>query len=417
MARRSDSLMRKFLWFSPVLVAFCLLAKFSQAQMVRSVRQVQEIKDPENSDDDQFGYSVAINGDTMVVGAPQYAGPTGLAYVYARSGSTWSRTATLGSGNAESIQFGHAVAIGSNVIAVGAPDDVNASGVVYVFQKPAGGWRGDLLPTAKLAVTTQGLDQFGYSVAISGDGSVITAGAPSGFHSAVYVFVEPRGGWADSMTSNAGMSSNDDAQIGISVAMSSDGNMIVAGESGTHNLQAAYVFTKPADGWTGSILPTAELTATDGNVLDHFGQSVAISGNTIVVGAPVHPLDGQGAAYVFVEPKAGWQNMTQTAELSVLVDYSIELGYSVGTSGNLVLAGAPFDAIGHNSEQGAVFGYVKPAGGWKNTTSPNGAGTASDGEMNEKFGSSLAISGNTVVVGAPIYGGDLQGAVYVFSLQ
>lgn len=388
----------------------------SALQPSQSVKQIAEIKNPENGGDDQFGYSVAINGNTLVVGAPQYGGGNGFAYVFVKSGATWNQAARITSGNSTSIQFGHAVAIGGDVIAVGTPDDNNSGGVVYIFQKPPGGWQGNLLPSAQISVTDQGLDQFGYSLAVSSDGSVLAAGAPFAAHSAIYVFVEPEGGWVNSMTSNAGMSSPDDDQIGISLAMS--GDTVVAGETGTHNLQAAYVFTKPPTGWTGSILPTASLTATDGNVLDHFGESIAISGTTIVVGAPFHRLgNGPGAAYVYVEPRTGWRDSTQTAELNVNENYTALLGDSVAATGNLVLAGAPQNAIGQDANQGSVVGYLKPPSGWKNTSIPTGSGTASDGQAQERFGTSMAISGNTVLVGAPYYGDSLQGAVYIFSLQ
>jgi hypothetical protein len=67
--------------------------------------------------------------------------------------------------------------------------------------------------------------------------------------------------------------------------------------------------------------------------------------------------------------------------------------------------------------QGAVFGYVRPAGGWVNTSKPNASVIASDGGAKEGFGASLAVSGTTMVVGAPDKGGELQGAVYIFQVQ
>lgn len=242
----------------------------------------------------------------------------------------------------------------------------------------------------------------------------MAAGAPGGAIQAVYVFVEPQGGWVDMTTYNADLGSPDGYEIGTSLAMS--GNTIVAGEVGTSKLQASYVFVKPSGGWAGSITPTATLTASDETRVDGFASSVAINGNTIVVGAPHHKDGMPGAAYVYVQPKTGWADMTQTAELSVPVDFNLALGQAVAAQGNLVLAGAPGDAIGHNKQQGAVFGYLEPSGGWKNSTSPNGAETASDGVAGELFGDAIAINGNTVVVGAPYYG-QLQGAAYIFSLQ
>ncbi len=399
------------------LAALICLPICGAAQSPRSaVKQVAEIKDPENGADDQFGFSVAMNSDTLVVGAPQFFGPTGTAYVFVNTGGAWNEAARLTSGNSRSIEFGTSVAIGKNVIAIGAPDDNNSSGVVYLFVKPLGGWNGDMTPTAQLSVTDgTGQNLLGASLVISADDTTIAAGAPGeGGLDAIYVFVEPAGGWVTMTQSTAGLSSPQGYEIGISLAMS--GDTIVAGEIGTTGLQAAFVFVRPKSGWGGSILPAATLSASDGHTIDHFGHSVAISGNTVLVGAPLHPSGKPGAGYMYVEPVTGWADMTQTAELSVPVKYNLVFGQAMALIGNVVLAGAPGDSIGHSSEQGAVFGFLKPVGGWENGLTPTGAATASDGQAGELFGDSIAVSGKNVAVGAPGYSKDI-GAVYIFSLQ
>ncbi len=404
-------------FFFLLLVTLAVWTTIPQSLLAQNVKQVAAIFDPADVPGDEFGASVAIQDSTAVVGAssPIFSGQTGYAYVFVQSQGSWKQAARLSDGLVGD-QFGAAVAIGNHTIAVSAPFGDDTRGAVHIFTEPAGGWSGDLVPIAELSFPSAGSEnQLGVSLAISSDGSVLAAGGPGGRFGAVYVWVEPAGGWVDSISSDAQLSSSDGGRIGVSLAMS--GNTIVAGEVGTPTLQAAYVFNKPPDGWSGFLQPSATLTASDGNSYDeHFSSSVAISGTTIAVGAPFHNFK-PGTVYVYAEPNTGWQDMTQTAELSVPVNFSLQLGASVAAARNIVLAGAPTNTIGRNGKQGSVIGYLKPTSGWKNTTSPNGAASASDGQAGEQFGSSIAISGNNVIVGAPDDGDDLEGAAYIFSLQ
>lgn len=386
-----------------------------------SVKQAAEINDPEGGSDDQFGYSVAIDGDAVVVGAPQFSGGTGVAYLFLNSGGLWKEAAELTSGDPETIEFGTSVAVGKNVIAVGAPFDGDGNGVAYIFVEPPDGWAGTLTPTASLTTPFFISDAYlGSSLAMSPDGAMAVAGAPGwkGDLGSADVFVEPTGGWADMSSPTAILTSSSSHEVGASVAVS--GEAIVVGE--TNSLippQAAFVFVEPKGGWANSNgVPTATLTASDNNLqVDRFAYSVAISDNTIVVGAPYHPNFAPGTAYVYVRPKNGWIDATQTAELSVPVNSNLALGQCAAVGGNIVLAGAPADTIGHNSRQGSVLGYLKPSGGWMNSLSPTGAVTPRDGEAGELFGDSIAVNGKNIVVGAPHYGQALQGVVYIFSLR
>ncbi len=177
---------------------------------------------------------------------------------------------------------------------------------------------------------------------------------------------------------------------------------------------------KPPAGWHDA-QPTATLTPSDGLVnIDQFGASVAIGGNTVVVGAPFHPLGKPGAAYVFVKPPGGWKSMTQTAELTVPVSHTLLLGQAVAVEGNVIVAGAPDDPIGHNNMQGAVFGYLEPPAGWVNSSKPVGSVTSSDGVADDLFGDAIAVSGTLAVIGAPLHdinGQTNQGAAYIFGEQ
>ncbi|HKI16515.1 MAG TPA: FG-GAP repeat protein, partial [Isosphaeraceae bacterium] len=145
---------------------------------------------------------------------------------------------------------------------------------------------------------------------------------------------------------------------------------------------------------------------------------VAINGNTVVVGAwqaTVGGNDQQGAAYVFTEPGSGWASMTQTAKLTAIYSarFNEDFGYSVSISGNTVVVGADDANIGANDYQGAAYVFTEPASGWASMTQ-TATLIASDGGFDDLFGSSVSISGNTVVVGAP-GANNGQGAAYVFT--
>jgi hypothetical protein len=152
---------------------------------------------------------------------------------------------------------------------------------------------------------------------------------------------------------------------------------------------------------------TAELTASDGAASDEFGISVAVSGSTIVAGAAGNN-GGEGAVYVFSESAGGWAAATQTAELTAS-DGGDQLGSSVAVSGSTIVAGA----AGRNTDRGAVYVFSEPAGGWANGTQTAEL-TASDGATGDFLGASVAVSGSTIVAGAPLRN-SFRGAVYVFS--
>jgi len=241
--------------------------------------------------------------------------------------------------------FGASVSISGNTVAVGAYNAtvVNNSGqgAAYVFTEPGSGWV-DMTETAKLTASDGAAgDFFGLSISISGNTVVVGATQENTRSGAAYVFTEPVSGWM-SMTQTAKLSDGATGDyFGGSVSVS--GNTVVVGSWGTNGRRgAAYVFTEPASGWKG-MTQTAELTASDGKAGDDFGESVSISGNTVVVGATQENDTGgagPGAAYVFTEPASGWATMTQTAKLTASDgmprDY---FGLTVSISGNTVVVG------------------------------------------------------------------------------
>ena len=361
---------------------------------------------------DYFGLSVAISGDTVVVGAPQDDSNRGSAYVFVKPGTGWANateTAKLiASDGAAGDRFGYSVAISGDTVVAGAWGDDSFQGSAYVFVKPGTGWA-NATETAKLIASDGAAhDLFGYSVAISGYTVVVGAPQDDSFQGSAYVFVKPGTGWANA-TETAKLTASDGAandSFGLSVAISGD-TVVVGAPADDSNRGSAYVFVKPGTAWANAT-ETAKLIASDGAAGDFFGYSVAISGDTVVAGA-YGDDSNRGSAYVFVKPGTGWANATETAKLIASDGAAGDFfGDSVAISGDTVVVGAD----GDDSNRGSAYVFVKPGTGWANATETAKL-TASDGAANDSFGLSVAISGDTVVAGA--YGDDsFQGSAYVF---
>ena len=186
-------------------------------------------------------------------------------------------------------------------------------------------------------------------------------------------------------------------EFGVSVAIS--GTSAVVGTSGAAYAGRAYVFAKSASGWT----QVAELKGSDTVAADRFGASVAISGTTVVVGAYDH-AKAAGRAYVFAKTASGW---TQVAELkgsdTVADDY---FGWSVAVSGTTAVVGA----VGHAKYMGRAYVFTKTPSGWNQTAELEG----SDIVAQNGFGTSVAVLGTTAIVGAEGYAKG-TGRAYVFT--
>jgi hypothetical protein len=167
------------------------------------------------------------------------------------------------------------------------------------------------------------------------------------------------------------------------------------------SISAALTRNAPGLSW----VKLAKLTASDGlkSYEPDLGYAVAISGNTVAVGASgaqIGQTVGAGAVYVFVKPRTGWKNMRQIAKLTASDGtYTAGLGGSVTIGVNTIVAGAPGATVGGNSLQGEAYVFVKPIGGWKDMTETAKL-TASDGQGQDLFGDSISISGNTIAIGA-----------------
>jgi hypothetical protein len=412
--------------------------------VVDPVLQTANLTASDGQAHDAFGHSVAVTGDTAVVGAPAATIGShlfqGAVYVFVRSHGVWSQEAKLTpAAGASGEDFGWSVAISENeTVVVGAPGlDQGAhgsQGAAYVFRREfvSSGSFGAIVwsELAKLEASSPiAGSALGFSVGTSG--GTVVAGAPLGVNAggmfdqgAAYVFSEPSGGW-HSETQQAILTASDGAeedQLGHGVGVS--GSTVMAGApqakiGAALHQGAVYAFKEPSGGWANET-QQAKLTSSSGLGTRDLGEALAMSGSTVVAGAPstqVGTSNFQGAAYVFTEPSGGWVSGTQQAVLTASDGADGDLlGSSVAISGNSVLAGAPEAKEGANFQQGAAYLFIEPAGGWHSETAKAKL-EDSTGVEDEEFGYAVGVSGETYVVGAraaPVGSNERQGEAEVF---
>jgi hypothetical protein len=407
-----------------VISFLCLAASAQRAAESNAWAQLAELTPTTRANQDWFGVSTAVSGNTVVVGAfDANIEQTGAAYVFAKPSSGWgnmTQTATLTPSDGGAA-FGYSVAISGNTIIVGAGYPSNfkhqgshpatqGPGAAYIFVKPASGWK-DMTETAKLTAS-DGVngDAFGSYVSLSGNTAAVGAPFAHGGAGAAYVFVEPASGWA-TMTQTAELTASDSSTFDNMGPVAISGNTVVAGAPGHNNFMgAAYVFIKPGTGWK-DMTQRAEFKSTKANQV--YGLSVATDGKTAIVGA-VGANQGVGAAFVYVKPANGWKSTSKfTARLSASSSSGVSgLSQGMSISGKTIVLGAPGTTVGSNSGQGAVLLYHEPATGWKTTSKFAAELTASDGAANDNLGVSAAVNSGTVVGGATKSGP--PGEAYVF---
>lgn len=357
---------------------------------------------------DHFGASVAISGDTIVVGAPgedskasgvngdqtdNTLAESGAAYVFVRQGNSWIQQAYLKASNpGNGDDFGFSVGVDGNLIAVSAPDEDSSgreingdqstnngsnSGAVYVFARSGSTWKQQAFLKAANADVADG---FGYSIAVSG--ATVAVGAPfeasretdpadnsGNDNGAVYVFVRSLSSvWTQEAYIKAGQYSDTLDQFGFSVAISTDTLVVGApGEDGKgikvngpeydNTVQAsgaAYVFHREGSTWSrqaylkSNVVLSAYLEA--GNELDKFGTSVAICGERVVVGCPHHNQEVPnntdiGAAFLYQRQDMGWNYVSELYPHRAT--YS---GYYYDEFGTSVAVSDKFAAVGAPNE-------------------------------------------------------------------
>ncbi len=320
-----------------------------------------------------FGRRVALSGDgnTALIGGPREKGPCpgkpapeecrnqGAAWVFTRSGTAWSRTATL----------------------TGGPEE-----------------------------GTEG--RFGRSVGLSADGTTAVVGASSdrGGRGSAWVFTQSGGTWT-AAPRLVGQAATGEAHFGGSVAISGDGAKVIAGGPGdTAYTGAVWAFANSGVGW---VAQGGKLTGAEESGAGHFGQSVAMSadGSTALVGGRLDAGGSTGAAWVFANSGSSWlqQGPKLTGGSEEASAEAGEFGFSVALSadGSSALVGAPRDA----GVVGAAFLFTRESGTW----SLEGKLTGSKAHKGA-FGAGVALraDGRTAVVGAP-YEAESAGAVWMFT--
>ena len=383
---------------------------------------------------DAFGHSVAISGDTAVVGANAGGRHVDVVYIFGRSqGGTdnWGEVRKLTASDAQADdEFGVSVAVSGDTTVIGASGHEAAvgdrTGAAYIFRRDEGG-SGNWGEVKKLiASDAQANDRFGSSVAISGDSVIVGAsredagGLSAG---AAYVFKRDDGGsdnWGEVKKITASDAQAGDV-FGVSVVINGDTAIVGAAleDAGGNNAGAAYVFQRSqggADNW-GEV---KKLTATNAQDDDEFGISVAVSGDTAIVGAWLEDAGGSqaGAAYVFGRDEGGSDNWGEVTKLTASDAQANDLfGSSVAVSDDISIVGA-FDEDAGGTGAGAAYVFQRDEGGVGNWGEVKKL-TASDAQAGDTFGWSVALGGDTAVVGAALEDAwaDATGAAYVFDLQ
>lgn len=386
------------------------------------------------------GWSVALDGDTAAVGAflanVGFAGAAGKVYIFERNeggAENWGLLQTLSAADAEpGGSFGYSVSISGDTLVVGAhqkDDDILLpgdrvfadSGRAYVFQRSGGTWS----QIRELENPTPfGFDNFGFSVSISGDTLAVGAWlaepavAPLTLENGeVSIYQRDLGGpnqWGivTTITTPTPMGW---ANFGHDVAL--DGDTLVVGSPFTDP-----VFTGTGRAWVhernqgganawGAVTP---LEADDGELFDRFGDSVAIDGDVIVVGADFANGTGvdSGKAYVFERDEGGTNAWGQTARLTASDQESGDFfGWAVAVEGDQVVVGSHFDDS-PLFNAGSAYLFERQAGGWTQVEKFLPAGV----EVGDDFGIAVDLSGGTILAGARLTGPADSGVAYIFEL-
>ena len=442
-----------------------------QDNIASVIEQAGYLKASNADGNDGFGDVVAIDGNVAVVGSygedsgngdpnDNSAESAGAAYVYVREGNTWVQRAYLKASNAEADdRFGESVAISGDTIVIGAaqedsngssPDDNSTenAGAAYVFVQQGDTW----VQQAYLKPNNMDADdRFGSAVAIDGntiligahsedgngsdpnDNSAITAGA-------TYVFIRQGDAWTQQAYLKA---NNTDAgdRFGESLALDGDSALIGATGEGSNGTDpsdnsisysgAAYIFVRQGDTWTQQ----AYLKANNTDDSDEYGTAVAIDGNTAIIGAiseasdgsspDDNSADGAGAAYIYVREGANW---TQQAYLKSPNTFEgDQFGESVAVAGDVAAVGAPYgEPIGvdpsSKDDGGEVHLFRFNGATWQHEKHLESANI----DAADSFGWSIAMDDDTVIIGASEEDSNgsspddnsfnRAGAAYVFSL-
>jgi len=393
-------------------------------QVITSVwTQQAKIQASDKQQGDSFGFSVSISsdGNTALVAAPREdTGGTnvGSAYIFTRSGTTWTQQAKIqASDKQQSDYFGLAVSISSdgNAALVGAYGDDSFAGSAYIFTRSGTTWT----QQAKIqASDRQQSDVFGFAVSISGDGNTALVGAygedtGASYAGAAYIFTRSGTTWSQQAKIQASDKQEGD-NFGNSVAISSNGNTAIVGafyeDTGGDRAGAAYIFTRSGTTWTQQ----AKIQASDKQQGDFFGQAVSISsdGNTALVGA-YGEVNYTGAAYIFTRSGTTWTQQAKIQASDKQQNDRFGTSASISGDGNTAIVGAWMEDTGA-ADAGAAYIFTRSGTTWTQKAKIQ----ASDKQGYDYFGTFVSTSsdGNTTIVAAyrEDTGGTDAGAAYIF---
>jgi hypothetical protein len=357
---------------------------------------------------DQFGSSVSIDGDRVLIGAKENQNQniyTGSAYVYDWDGNDWIETKLTASDGVDFDSFGFSVSLEDDTVIVGAAgDDDNGddSGAIYIYQ-----WNGVTWQESKLIASDGAAgDVFGEAAIKNGR---IVVGAPgdddNGNNSgSTYIYDWNGNNWLETkLTASEGAQSD---QFGSSTALFGDFVFVgVPRDDGELvNSGSAYLYQ-----WNGLNWDENKSSLAPGSAGDQFGHSVSYSDNRVLVGAPYDYENGMvtGSAYIFEWNDPQW---VTTKIIPSSVDQYSDFGYAVSIDGDRAVIGAQYDS-GNSSDSGAVFVYDWDGNNWVETKI-----YASDGASENAFGRSLQLEGSRIIVGSPFDddNGNNSGSVYIF---
>ena len=361
----------------------------------------------------EYGRSVAIANDLVAVGAGG-DGAVGAVYLYRRQGMQYIPEATLVfpeeipytcPGDFETCpEFGRTVAIQGDTVLVGArfaPVGELKAGAVYVFQKHGDAWQcNDKI----VSPAPEAGDNFGRALAIQGNLLVVTARKSSLEEGAAYVF-EYRGGRWIHQASLAASDSTPGAYFDQSVAIQGELMAIGARNADPNGAGGFYLFRRAGDAW----MEVAKVTPPNGNNEDQYGFAIAIAGDTIVVSARrADPagLKNAGEGYVYSVKGGAVTLVTRLAASDAMP--GDEFGQSVAIAGDVIAVGAWKD----DATRGSIYLFRRMGDQWTEINKI----TASDGVSGDEFGYSLSVSGNRLVTGAH-KADSKAGAAYIIPLK
>ncbi len=382
------------------------------------IQQGEKLTGAGEEGEGRFGASVALSadGDTALIGAPRDQGFAGAAWVFTRSGSTWTQQGPKLTGNEPGVEageeecaeetgeepggcaFGRSVALSAdgNTAVIGGPRADDHQGAAWVFTRSGSTWTqqgGELTGGEE-----RGAGHFGRSVALSADGdtALIGGGADRAARGAAWVFTRSGTTWTQQGPKLAGGEESGEGRFGASVALSSDGDTaLIGGPGDTGHLGAAWVFTRTGTEWTQQ---GAKLTGGEELGEGRFGYSVALSGegDTALIGGRSDSEDA-GAAWAFTRSGSKWAQQGPKLTSGEESD-ARRFGYSVALSGDgsTALVGGPRG----DSHLATAWVFTRSGATW--TQQPEALAGAEESAKGS-FGASVALSadGDTVLIGAP----------------